>query len=173
MRVSAGQRVAGASAYGDADAEGKLMLRLPPGEYDILADPTEGGAACIRTQTTLHVADRPAEQSLVVRVKPACVLILEAVDAATGKGIPGVDFLREEEPADQIRGPRMVQSRSGYVDYPRTDATGRLRAVVEPGKWVYMVGHIPGSAGYRRPSLQRRVELPAGGTVTLRFELQG
>ena len=49
----------------------------------------------------------------------------------TGKSIPGVKFFCE---MDGRRGARvMVQKRTGYVDFPETDANGRLRAVVEPG----------------------------------------
>ena len=65
-----------------------------------------------------------------------------------------------------------VQSRSGFIDDPRSDANGRLRAVVEPGERTYAVGYIPESAGYRRPAPEKRVRLPAGGTVTVQFELE-
>jgi hypothetical protein len=44
--------------------------------------------------------------------------------------------------------------------------------VVEPGERLYSVGYIPESAGYRRPSSEKRVILPAGGTATVRFELE-
>jgi hypothetical protein len=169
VRVSAGRRPAGTSAYGTTGAHGQLLLRLPPGEYEVVADPTEGGAECIRTTATLTVADQPADQTLEVRVKPGCVLFLEAVDAKTGRGIPGVEF--HYEPDDQPGTRTTVQSRSGYIDHPRTDADGRLRAVVEPGERIYAVGLIPESAGYRPQSPQKRVALPAGGTVTARFEL--
>ncbi len=170
VRVSVGRRPAGTSAYGISDADGRILLRLPPGEYEGVADPTEGGAAVVRTRITLQVQDRPAEQPLEVRVKPGCALILEVVDAKTGKGVPGVQFLCE--PDGQAGSRVTVQSRSGYIDDPRSDADGRLRAVVEPGERTYMVGHIPESTGYRQQYPTKRVTLPAGGTVTVRFELQ-
>ncbi|SIO58776.1 RNA polymerase sigma factor, sigma-70 family [Singulisphaera sp. GP187] len=169
VRVSASQKSAGASANGITDAAGKLLFCLPPGEYDLRADPTDGGATCIRTLSTLRVTDEPAEQPLEVRVNPGCILYLEVVDAKTGEGIPGVTFLSE---ADGKPGSRSsVQSRSGYIDNPRSDAKGQLRAVVEPGDWVYSLGYIPGSAGYGQISLEKQVSLPAGQTMTIRFEL--
>jgi hypothetical protein len=103
-------------------------------------------------------------------VKPGCALILEVVDAKTGKGVPGVQFVFE--PDGQAGSRETVQSRSGFIDDPRSNADGRLRAVVEPGERTYMVGHIPESTGYRQQYPTKRVTLPAGGTVTVRFELQ-
>lgn len=169
VRVSASRGSAGSTANGTTDAAGKLQFRLPPGEYDISADPTDGGANCIRTRSTLRVTDEPAEQSLEVRVNPGCILFLEVVDAKTGEGIPGVMFLYEIDGQPGSR--TSVQSRTGYIDHPLSDAKGRLRAVVEPGERVYALGYIPESAGYGRQSPQKRVTLPAGQTVTIRFEL--
>ncbi len=170
VRVSAWRGTAGPNGNGITDADGKLLLRIPPGPYEILADPTPAGAACVRTMSTFKVDEQPANQSLEVRVKPGCVLILEVVDAKTGAGIPGVGFVCEVDgqPGSRIS----VQSRSGFIDNPQSDANGRLRAVVEPGERAYAVGHIPESAGYRRPASEKRVSLPAGGTVTVRFELE-
>ncbi len=172
VSVSAGTGSSGSSSYGISDAAGKLQLRLPPGDYEFTADPTEGGAECLRTRANFRVVEWQDEQALEVRVKPACVVILEAVDAKTGRGIPGVQFDAEPDPMGRIGGRMSVQSRPGYIDNPRSDANGRLRAVVEPGKWVYLVGHIPESAGYRQQYPERRVDLPARGTVTIRFKLQ-
>jgi RNA polymerase sigma factor (sigma-70 family) len=172
VTASQGSAATGNGANGNTDADGKLVFRLSPGEYDIRADPTVGGADCIRTLSTFRVTDAPAEQSLEVRVNPGCILFLEAVDAKTGKGIPGVTFLceRDDNPGSRAS----VQSRTGSIDNPATDAKGRLRAVVDPGAGVFSVGHIPESAGYGDGprSLEKRVDLPAGQTVTVRFELQ-
>ncbi len=172
VKVSAGSDTGGASAYGISDAEGRLELRLPPGRYEVVADPTEGGAECLRTITTLRVTDQPAEPSLEIRVRPTCALILEVVDARTGQGILGTQFVGELESAGQPGGRMGVQSRPGYIDNPRSDANGRLRAIVEPGKWVYAVAQVPESAGYPRPYPERRVTLTPRGKVTVRFELQ-
>ncbi len=107
--------------------------------------PSSASSDCIRTQSTLKVTDEPAEQSLEVHVNPACILFLEVVDAKTGEGVPGVTFLCKLD--GQPGSLTSVQSRSGYIDNPRSDANGRLRAVVEPGERVYELGHIPTSAG--------------------------
>jgi hypothetical protein len=82
-----------------------------------------------------------------------------------------VQFDGKREPGGQFGSRMSVQSRPGYIDNPRSDADGRLRAIVEPGKWVYFVAHVPESAGYGQPRLERRVDLQPRGTVTVRFEL--
>jgi RNA polymerase sigma factor (sigma-70 family) len=170
VRVSVWRGTAGPNGNGITDADGKLLLRIPPGQYEFLADPTPAGAACVRTMSTFKVDEQPVNQSLEVRVKPGCVLILQVVDARTGQGIPGVTFLRDVDgqPGSRIS----VQSRSGFIDNPRSEANGCLRAVVDPGERAYAVGYIPESAGYRRPASEKRVRLSAGGTVTVRFELE-
>jgi hypothetical protein len=170
VRVSAGRGSAGPSGGGTTDSEGKLGLRLPPGDYELVADPTSGGADCVRTLLTFRVAAEPAEQPLKVRVKPGCVVLLEAIDAKTGKGIPGVSFLSASggQPGARVT----VQSRTGWIDNPRSNAEGRLRAVVEPGEGTFWVGHVPESSGYRPSGEQKRATLPAGRTVTVRFELE-
>jgi len=169
--VAAFRGPAGSAANGTTDADGNLVLRLPPGEYHVQTDPTAGGADIVRTLSTFKVTDQRAEQSLEVRVKPGCVLILEVVDAWTGRGVPGVEFRYEQdgEPDSSVA----MQSRSGFIDNPRSNARGRLRAVVEPGERVYSVGRIPESTGYRQQNPRERVVLPAGKTVTARFKLDG
>ncbi len=116
------------------------------------------------------MADAPAEQSLELRVNEGCIVILEAVDAKTGKGIPGVTFMREL--FDPARARQPVQSRTDKVDHPKSGADGRLRAVVYPGEGVFSVWQVPESSGYREPRDQKRVNLIAGQTVTVRFELE-
>ncbi len=63
VRVCAASGPSESPVYGISDAEGRLPLRLTPGDHSILADPTDGGAACVRTHTALRVADQPAEQA--------------------------------------------------------------------------------------------------------------
>ena len=101
---------------------GKLGMEACLGEYDVLADPTEGGAAFVRTKSSFRVDEHPADQSLEVRVKRGCVLILEVVDAKTGKGIPGIQFMGSMDGNPRAR--TSVQSRTVYFDYWVSDTNG-------------------------------------------------
>jgi protocatechuate 3,4-dioxygenase beta subunit len=170
VRVSATIRPSGTSAGGISDDDGMLLLRLPAGEYDLRADPTAGGADCIRTLSKFTVAAGPAEQLLEVHVNPGCVVVLEVVDAATGKGIPGVTFLGERDDERGSKG--WLQSRTGFIDNPHSNAEGRLRAVVAPGGGTFSLGRVPKSLGYRNDAQEKHVPLPARETVTVRFELR-
>lgn len=105
-------------------------------------------------------------------IDPGCVLILKAVDADTGNGIPGVDFWYDDE-----RGRWGVQSHEAYVDNPVTNAKGELRAVVVPGKRQYGIvfGRLP--SGYvvvnnTDRGRGRALDLPAGQTVVEEFKLR-
>jgi hypothetical protein len=171
LRVSATEDVAmtGSAATGFTDDEGKHQLRLPPGEYQLTCDPTDRSADVLRTRLAIKVTAEPAEQSLEVRVNAGCVVQFEVVDAKTGKGIPGVGFMRQINDSGGLR--MAVQTRTGMADEPVTDANGRLRAVVEPGLGAFTVGLVPESTGYKPSSVVKRVDLSAGGTVTVRFEL--
>jgi DNA-directed RNA polymerase specialized sigma24 family protein/protocatechuate 3,4-dioxygenase beta subunit len=181
IRIStggAGASAVGYSAHGTTDAEGKLLLRLPPGDYPLVADPP-GDVPCIRTRKNLAVAAAPDEQPCELRMDVGCVLILEVVDEATGKGIPQVHFGQEAEEGSEIF--RGAQGATGRISSSYSDASGRLRLVVTPGKRKYTVAFgtlpqdyeivqevddVPGKPG------TREVELPAAKTVTVKFKLR-
>jgi protocatechuate 3,4-dioxygenase beta subunit len=164
-----GNSANGYSASGITDERGKLTLRLPPGDFDMEADPTSIDTNCIRTRSKFKAAGLLAEQYLELRVDAGCVVILEAVDAKSGAGIPGLTFDCER---DDKKGSRwQVQSNTWYIDNPTTDSGGRLRAVVAPGAGVFTLGPVPESTGYVHSHEQKRIKLIAGETVTIRFEL--
>jgi hypothetical protein len=167
IRIGAGAGMsAGSSSHGKSDASGRVELKLPPADYYLLADPPRD-SPYVRTKDKLHVAKEPAVQTRDLRVQPGCVLILEAIDEDTGKGIPGVTFLSSSQDGNSWS---FVQGSTVYVDNPRTDAAGRLRAVVYPGSGRYRINRVD---GYDPVDLDsEEVELPAGKTVTVRFKLR-
>ena len=158
------------SANGTTDADGNLTLELPPGKYSVTIDPP-AGMDYVRTIAELAVGEAAGEQAVELKVDRACVVILEAVDAETGKGIRGVSFFQ----GDEDHRPNTVahlQSRTNFIDNPTTDAQGRLRAVVYPGRRSFRIAEVLKSSGYRAQAEPQTVDLPAGETVTLKFELQ-
>ncbi len=96
--------------------------------------------------------------------------MLEAVDAESGEGIPELTFDCER---DDKKGTRWkVQRNTWYIDNPKTDANGRLRAVVAPGAGEFTLGYVPPTSGYKQSREQKRVKLIASETVAIRFELE-
>ncbi|MBI3847437.1 MAG: carboxypeptidase regulatory-like domain-containing protein [Planctomycetes bacterium] len=158
----------GTASWGKTDAAGKVELRLPPGEYRLMADPPRD-IPFVRTMQPLVVADKPAEQSCRVTLKPACVLILQAIDKETGQGLPDAGFTFERDEEEGTWG--FVTSSTVWVDHPVTDAGGQLRVFAEPGRRRYGVGLYP--EGYEPVKIPSDpVELRAGETVYLRFEFR-
>lgn len=160
---SAGQAT-GSSSGGKTDSEGRIELKLPPGDYSLDIRPPRG-ASFVRKGDKLQVNAAPMNQTKQLTLEPACVVVLEAVDAETCKGIPGVGFWHGSN------GTRTsVQSDTTYIDHPRTNAEGRIRAIVNPGSDFFYAGPIE---GYQLEGDQRLpVVLPAGKTVTVQFKMR-
>ncbi len=137
------QRASGNFSHGTSDKEGNVTLKLPPGKYRLLGSPSRESDYA-RTYEDLTVNEAPAEQSIILRQQEGCVLILKAIDSATGKGVPKVTFWYEKE-----KGSRWgVQSSTVYIDNPVTNDKGELRAVVQPGEGRYGIGFGPLPDGY-------------------------
>jgi hypothetical protein len=172
--------VSGIHSGGVSDEEGKAVLKLPPGEYQLEGRPPKE-VACIVTARDLTVEESPDAQSVALRMDPGCVLILKAIDVESSKGIPDVKFWIDdifERPGGRVgRGRGSVQSTTSAVDNPKTDANGVLRAVVRPGRRRFGIGWDRLPEGYEFAdesdrSLGRQVVLPAGQEVTELFPLR-
>jgi beta-lactamase regulating signal transducer with metallopeptidase domain/protocatechuate 3,4-dioxygenase beta subunit len=170
------KRATGYSAAGKSDQDGRITLKLPPGEYKLLADPTRE-IDYVRSYQNLIVNEAPAEQPTTLKLKAGCVLTLKATDADTGAGIPRVSFWYEPDDAKGSHYP--VETNTSLVSYPETTNKGEVRAVVEPGKRRYGVGVVfkPLPDGYQAVensdiSSGRELELPAGKDVTVEFKLR-
>ncbi len=100
-----------------------------------------------------------------LKLEPAALVTLEAVDAKTGAGIEGVSFQYE---TDKTPRRHDLRSQLVFVDHPMTDERGRLRAVVEPGRRQLFVGTIPPGWNFEGTSTGF-VELVAGRESTIRF----
>ena len=170
IRIGASKR-SQSPAYasgGTTDEQGEVRLRVPPGRYTLSAYPGRD-TTYVTVQQELTVSREPEVQTVQVRVEPGCVLILEVVDGQTGQGIGGIVFYR----VDPDNGSRWgVESHVTFGDHPFSRPDGKLRAVVYPGRRKYGVGFSGLPDGYRFQREKGPVELPPGGTVAVRFELE-
>ncbi len=163
----------GTESGGYSDKTGYVTLKLPPGEYEFVGLPTKE-MNYLRSQSKLIVQDTEEKQTAEINLDPGCVLVLKAVDATTGKGIRDVNFwyIDENRPGKKW----FVQSNTTTNDFPVSNAQGEVRAVVAPGKRTYGIGLNPLPDGYvplerTDRDIGREIELPAGKTVTLEFQL--
>ena len=117
--------------------------------------------------------DGLAEQTSTILMPLGCILILKAIDADTGMGIPGANYwIRLNRDGREIR--QRASSDAGKTNYPKSNELGETRMVVDPlqerlyGIWAPK-GYrcIDADAGYGR-----RLELAAGKTLTVEFLLQ-
>src|SRR4029079_6630961 len=122
-----------------------VTLKLPRGAYRLVGDPSRN-SDYVRTYQELRVTETPDSQPTTLKMQLGCVLTLKAIDADTGAGISDVTFWFV--PDDQPKTRFSVQSTSNYVDHPRTNEQGELRAIVLPGKRTYGIGFSPLPDGY-------------------------
>jgi protocatechuate 3,4-dioxygenase beta subunit len=173
VRLSANQtRATGDGGWGTSDKDGKLTLRLPPGQYQLEGDPPKG-AEYVRTIHAFQVKNEPIEQPIELLMERGCVLIFKAIDADTGRGIPDVTFWYEKTPGSRWQ----VQSNPSRVDHPQTNDKGEMRVVAEPGKRRYGIGFSPMPDGYVVVDSKdwgpgRELDLLAGKTIVEEFKLR-
>lgn len=147
------------------DAEGKAVLRLPPGHYRLVAEPA-AESHYVRMEQEFDVGQQP-EQSVTLGVQRGAVLILVAsVDDSVA--VEGIGFSYE---TDDSRERHELQTQTVFVDHPRTDPDGILRAVVAPGRRRLFVGSAP--KGYESLDTEGELaDLVAGSTTTFHFALR-
>jgi hypothetical protein len=167
----------GAGGYlsrGRSDKEGNATLKLPPGKYRLEGDPSRE-SDFIPTYEDLTVEEAPAEQSITLRQQEGCVLILSAIDADTGNGVPKIAFYTREA---EGRGTERVRSGPFSGGDAVTNEKGELRAVVQPGERRYGIGAYAASTlpdDYERNPEDlagRKLVLPAGKTITEVFKIR-
>jgi beta-lactamase regulating signal transducer with metallopeptidase domain len=158
------------------DDQGRATLRLPPGNYGMEYLPAYKTSYLV-TEAELVVGAKPPVEPVVVKLRKAGILEVTVVDAETGEGVPDVDLWEQTDPNGSriwlyFRswevGTRIVRSES-----PRTDAQGKLRGLVEPGR--HRVGVRSKSYPPGREVVESRgqeVECRAGETVLLKFTLR-
>ena len=167
-----GERVSDART---TDAQGRVTLRLPPGKYRMENWPAHGTPYLV-TEGELVVGDRPPDEPIVAAVRPAAILEVTVIDVEAGTGVPGIELWRQDVPNGQreqlVVRSWEVETRIVHRDRPRTDAYGKARALVEPGR------HRVGVGWHTDPVLVvvegggRAINCRPGETVALTFTVR-
>lgn len=167
VRMESAQRVRRAGTLDRTDATGMATLKLRPGTTKIIAEPAIGVAYLPASQSFEFKTD-PRDYTIELGLDPAAEVNFEAIEKESGRPVPGVAFL--SEPTD-LRERQSVQSQVSFVDHPRTDADGRLRAFFAPGGRRFFVDPQRSSRDFEPVSpTTDTIELASDNSVAVRFE---
>ena len=164
----------GVSDLATTDADGLATLPLPPATYRLELLPAYGTPYLVTEGQLVVERDAPAGP-IGKTLDPAAVVDVTVVDADTGAGLADVDLWEQAEGHRQRVYFRSweVATRIAHVDRPRTDARGKLRALLKPGPHVLGVGLESRPAGFEAVEARgRAVEARPGETTELRFTLR-
>ncbi|QEH31564.1 ECF RNA polymerase sigma factor SigE [Aquisphaera giovannonii] len=161
-------------SVGEADDRGEAVLHLRPGEYRFVVVPRPGELD-LPARGSIRVR-RGAQEPSIVILPSAAAVVVRAVDAATGDGVEGVSFDYE---AETSRERKELRSRPGAMDHPTTGPDGRLRAVLEPGRYRLAAAEIPrgwklgaNPAGQAGSAASRFLALAPGAEAEVRFQVE-
>ncbi len=158
-----------------SDDHGLATLRLPAGVYRMENWPARGTPYLV-TEAQLTVGETPPDVPPVYTLRRAAELEVTVVDEQTGEGLPDVNLWHESEDGRRqkfVMKSWEVATRIAWRDSPRSDAQGRLRAFVEPGRHRFGVGLEAYPRGMEVVEARgQEVECRAGQTATLRFTMR-
>ncbi|WP_291168727.1 hypothetical protein [Gimesia sp.] len=153
------------------DSQGNAQLRLIPDEYKLVAEPNPDQPFLYLSQQ-YFVPKREASggkdtPNVTMKLNPAAIVKLKAINAKTGAPIPGVRFNYETYDAGEQT---PVSTQTVYVDYPFTNAAGEIQAFMEPGMRRFVVTE-PFSLAQAEGSRSERVKLTAGQVTEVTVKL--
>ncbi len=146
------------------DDEGRATLRLRPGDYKFVIEPSIGDDH-LPARGSFRVGQGAITEVDAPPLDPPAIVTMEARDAKTGAGIAGVAFQYETDSGGPLR---ELRSQFVIVEHPRTDEQGRLRGVLEPGRTRFFLGTVPPGWKYEG-SRGEPVMLVAGHEMTIRW----
>ena len=164
---AARSRLQRAGNLATTDADGRATLRLPPDKYTLFADPPLD-APFLLTSIPLDIAAEDQQREVRLTLEWGATVVVQAKEAGTDEPLAGVEFLKENAEGTERED---LHSQSVILDYPATDKTGTLRAVLAPGAARLVVGkHPPDFDPVRTTS--ERLELSKGQVHTVAFEFK-
>lgn len=171
-----------AGTWKSSNSAGLVELPLPPGEYEV--DLLQRyRTPYLRTEGKLTVGDRVPSEPHTFRLRRAATVVVTVLDVRTNLPLADVDLwktriLPRPENGRETRethGYRSWEQETNISHYeePRTDASGKLTALFEPG--LYRIGIA--SESFPRGYLPvggsgQEVTCVAGETVELVFQMR-
>ena len=147
--------------------DGKAILELPPGTYNLIVEPTPG-QRFVSSSHEVEVLQQPLEQTAEFTASPGAEVVLRAVIKGTDSAVEGVGFSVQ---TDVQKPPVELQSQTVYVDHPRTNSDGVLTAVVAPGTMSFLPTRVPnGFTAVEQTSATFDLKPGTRTEITIEFE---
>ena len=177
-------RLAGEHAWASetTDDDGRVALRLPPGEYRLSILP-EYRTPYLILESRCIVPGAGLVPPVDAVLPAAGVLEVTVTDAATGAGVAGASLWEGEPPGPahptedhrQLLSFRSweVATRTAHVDRPVSDAAGKLRVLIEPGPHRVGIGLNGEPLGWTAVERDgQAIDAQPGQTIPLTFALR-
>ncbi|QDT93184.1 redoxin domain-containing protein [Gimesia algae] len=153
------------------DSQGKARLRLIPDEYKLVSEPNPDQPFLYLSQQYFvpkrEASGRNDTPNVTMKLNPAAIVKLKAINAKTGAPIPGVRFNYETYDSGEQT---PVSTQTVYVDYPFTNDAGEIQAFMEPGTRRFVVAE-PFSLSQAAGSRSERIKLTAGQVTEVTIKL--
>jgi beta-lactamase regulating signal transducer with metallopeptidase domain/peroxiredoxin/protocatechuate 3,4-dioxygenase beta subunit len=143
-----GGEIQRAGAQAKTGSDGVAVLRLPTGDYTLIAEPSSD-APLLRGTSELSVNKQPRTQEASIALDAAARVLVQTVEDENGKPVDGAVIYCEVDGTTDLS---RLQSQTVYVDNPVTDAEGKLHAVVVPGRYRFFANRNVRSKARRASS---------------------
>jgi beta-lactamase regulating signal transducer with metallopeptidase domain len=166
------------SDWKTSDSEGRVNLRLPPGNYTLSMCPALN-TAYVNTETKITIGPNSSSELIEATIDAAATINLIVRDAENGRPLSNVDFWTAtvvSRPDDRrvygYRAWEVETSISHYVS-PRTDRDGRARVFIKPGVYAIGVGSETYPPGYEPvDEMPREITCELGKPLSVEFKMQ-
>ena len=130
------------SDWKTSDSDGRVNLRLPPGNYTLSMSPALN-TPYLNTETKIAIPAKPSSKPIDAKIDAAATVNVVVRDAENGAPLSNVDFWTVEgvyRPSGRffkrVYGYRAWEVETGIYHYvsPRTDSEGRGACVYQSGR---------------------------------------
>jgi len=165
------------------DERGFVEVLLTDGRYRLSIGPRQQ-TNYLRTNAEVVVSAKTAEKATTLKLRPAAVLDITVRDAETGTRLPGVDLWVGQEIQDDPHGRKFhktayghhsynFETRGSYYETPRSNAEGKVRALLAPGRHRIGIGREANPVGYEPVEPEGRlIECQSGEPTAIEFRMR-
>ncbi len=180
-KVGVGGREFKAGFWVTTDVDGHVETPLPDGQYQISMSP-RFGTPYLETKVNVIVSAETSTKPIKLELRPAAVIDITVVDADTREPLSGVDvwWWRDRRipgivPTRTVRYYRSweVETRISHYERPRSDESGKMRVLFDPGKHRIGVGLRSFPKGYKPVNRNGKyIECQSGEAISVEFHMR-